>query len=57
MRTYKIIRFYAPDLNKQKEVIKTGLTEEEAKKHCNDKNTHKDGEWFDGYTSEELKDE
>jgi hypothetical protein len=33
------------------EVIKTGLTLEEAQEHCRRDDTHGDG-WFDGYESE-----
>tara|TARA_R100001086_G_C11672132_1_gene213226 strand:- start:234 stop:464 length:231 start_codon:yes stop_codon:yes gene_type:complete len=48
--TYKIIRyqFYG-----EPEVIKQGLTIEEAKEHCNDPST--EGiDWFDGFTKEEI---
>jgi hypothetical protein len=34
------------------EVIETGLTLDEAKHHCNDPITRKDGEWFDFYVAE-----
>ncbi len=48
--TYKIVRFYAPHLGNQKrQVIKTGLTLDEAQEHCNDPKTKKEGEWFDGF--------
>jgi hypothetical protein len=49
METYKIIRFKFKGGNK---VIKTGLTLDEAQKHCNDESTHGKG-WFDGYTKED----
>lgn len=49
--TYKIIRFFSDDLNDPK-IIKTGLTLEEAREHCNRKDTRKAGVWFDGYTKE-----
>jgi hypothetical protein len=52
MQTYKIVRFYAPHLHRESKVIKTGLTLEEAQEHCNDPDTKKEGEWFDGYTAE-----
>jgi hypothetical protein len=52
MPTYKIIRFYAPHLNKEKEVIETGLTLAEAQEHCNDPDTHEKGVYFDGYDEE-----
>ena len=45
--TYKIVRFFADDRPSQ--VIKRGLTLEEAQKHCSDPNTRGEG-WFDGYT-------
>jgi len=48
MPTYSIIRFR---INRDNEVIKTGLTLDEAQEHCNDESTHGDG-WFDGYTEE-----
>lgn len=49
MKTYKILRFH---LNRPTRVIATGLTLEQAKEHCNRKDTRKDGLWFDGYTEE-----
>jgi hypothetical protein len=51
MKTYKIIRFYR-DRNKQSKVIKRGLTLEQAKEHCNNPATEKEGQWFDGFKSE-----
>ena len=48
MLTYKIIRFRFQGDN---EVVKTGLTLEEAQDHCNDPTTQGDG-WFDGYEEE-----
>lgn len=53
MKTYKIIRFYAPHINKDSETMETGLTLEEAKEHCNDPETRKEGEWFDGYNEDD----
>jgi hypothetical protein len=47
-KTYKIVRHRFNDNN---EVVRTGLTLEEAQEHCNDESTHGDG-WFDGYTKE-----
>ena len=64
MKTYKIIRGYFNDYDK--EVIKKGLTLEQARKHCMDpetssrtcvekeglERTAKRGPWFDGYAEE-----
>lgn len=51
--TYRITRKYLdnshPDHN---EVIRTGLTLEEAQEHCNDPSTHEKGVWFDCYYEE-----
>lgn len=47
-KTYKIIRFR---FKGEKEVIKTGLTLEEAQEWCERDDTHGEG-WFDGYTEE-----
>ena len=52
METYRIVRSYAPSLNKRSRVIKRGLTLEEAQQHCRDPKTRKAGEWFDGYDLE-----
>lgn len=51
MDTYKIVRFYAPHLNRNNRVVKTGLTLEQAQAWCKDPSTRKEGQWFDGYTS------
>jgi hypothetical protein len=65
MKTYKIVRFYQ-DESIDNEVIKTGLTLEEAKAHCadpeSDSKTAKSsvavvatarlGAWFDGWREE-----
>ena len=50
--TYKIIRFYK-ERHKSSRVIKRGLTLEQAQAHCQDPSTRKEGEWFDGYESED----
>ena len=50
--SYKIFRSYAPHLNKECRIIKTGLTLKEAQDHCNREDTRKPGEWFDGYAKE-----
>jgi len=46
---YRIIRFYAPHINRRPRTIKTGLTEEQCQAHCSRPDTRKDGVWFDGY--------
>lgn len=56
METYKIVRFNR-DSNIDKEIIKRGLTLEEAQSHCQDEATHEKDDsgnviWFDGYTKE-----
>ena len=51
MKTYKIIRFYR-DRNKYSRVIMRGLTLEQAKIHCQDPSTRKEGALFDGFESE-----
>lgn len=52
MKTYRIVRFYAPHLNRERETVETGLTLEEAQEHCQREDTHESGEWFDGYQEE-----
>ena len=52
METYKIVRHFAPHLDKEKEVIDTGLSLQDAKDHCQDPDTKEEGEWFDGYAEE-----
>lgn len=47
-KTYSIIRF-ARDVGRK--VVKTGLTLDEAREHCNDPATRGEG-WFDGYEEE-----
>lgn len=50
MNDYRIIRFYAPHLNKRPRA--TGVkydTLEEAQAHCKRADTHGE-DWFDGYT-------
>ena len=68
MATYQIIRFFKEEDN---EVIDTGLTLEEAQKHCNDPETSSStgtlgkaqyltaryGAWFDGYTVDDEEDD
>lgn len=52
MNTYKIVRFYAPSIGLNSKIIKTGLTLEEAQKHCQKDDTHQEGVFFDGYEKE-----
>jgi hypothetical protein len=52
MKTYKIIRYYHPDQNKDSEIIKEGLTLTEAQEHCQDDTSREEGVYFDGYTEE-----
>lgn len=50
--TYLVRRFYANDAHPgHREVIKTGLSLEDAQAHCQRDDTHGDG-WFDGYDKE-----
>jgi hypothetical protein len=49
---YKIMRYYYPDQNKPAKEIMSGLTLEEAREHCNNSRTRKEGVYFDGYTEE-----
>jgi hypothetical protein len=51
MTKYKIIRFFR-DEDKPSKIIEEGLTLEEAQAHCRDEDTHKEGEFFDGYEEE-----
>jgi len=56
--TYSVIRFYADD--RQRRVVKSGLTLAEAQTHCQDPETSsrttttddESGVWFDGYEHE-----
>lgn len=48
MTTYKIIRFV---FDGDSEIVKTGLSLEEAQEWCHREDTHGDG-WFDGYEEE-----
>jgi hypothetical protein len=47
--TYMIIRFRFDGDN---EVVRRGLTLDEAQTHCRDESTHGEG-WFDGYEQED----
>lgn len=48
---FEIRRFYQ-DIQKDYEVIKRGLTRQQAIEHCEDPSTRKEGEWFDGWETE-----
>jgi hypothetical protein len=50
--TYKIVRSYAPHLDRKDRIIQKGLTLEQAQSHCRNPETRKAGEWFDGYNAE-----
>ncbi len=49
--TYRIVRFFQ-ERHKERQVIHTGLTLEEAQEHCNHPHTRGPG-WFDGYEKED----
>lgn len=46
---YEIVRYYSPHLERASEVQETGLTLEEVQAHCDNPETKKNGEWFDGW--------
>lgn len=48
--TYSIVRHFQ-DIDKDREIIETGLSLEDAQAHCQREDTHGEG-WFDGYTAE-----
>lgn len=55
MQMYKIVRYYAPAVNgssRPNRTIKTELTLEQAKAHCNNPKTRRAGVYFDGYTKQ-----
>ena len=52
MPTYKIVRFFHPSQERSNKTVKRGLTLEQARAHCTDPSTRKDGVYFDGYTEE-----
>jgi hypothetical protein len=49
-KSYKIVRFYQEGTVRSR-TIQTGLSLEDAQKHCQREDTHGEG-WFDGYTEE-----
>lgn len=52
--TYKIVRYYRDSGHADhQKVIETGLTREEAKKHCSDPDSKEEGVWFDGFVKED----
>ena len=51
MATYEIIRCYKDD-KKPIEIIKSGVTLEEAKGYCNNSETRKEGKYFDAWREE-----
>jgi hypothetical protein len=48
---YMIIRYYRESARRKK-VINTCLTIEQAREHCSDPATRKEGVYFDGYTEQ-----
>lgn len=50
-RKYRIVRMYAPHLNRRRRALPDAdnLTEAEAQAHCHRADTRREGEWFDGY--------
>jgi len=50
MATYKVVRYFRA--NRKPRTIKSGLTLEQAQKHCRNPKTEKKGVYFDGYTKE-----
>ncbi len=53
--TYKIVRFYAA--RRPSEVVRTGLSLDEARAHCSRDDTRQPGVWFDGYEEEDPSEE
>ena len=49
--TYKIVRIYFA--SGRRKIIETGLTLQEAQKHCSDPTTSKSKVWFDAYYPEQ----
>ncbi len=52
MERYKIVRFYSSSANKPRRTIKTGVTLEEARAHCNNPRTRKEGVYFEGFVKQ-----
>ena len=54
-KTYQIIRCYYtknPNIFKTCDTIRSGVTLEQAKEHCNDPSTSVEGEYFDAFIEE-----
>lgn len=49
---YKIVRYYAPHLNKRNYTVATHKTLDEAQAHCNREDTRKEGVYFEGYAEQ-----
>lgn len=54
MKTYSIMRLYHPIYNLDPEIIKKGLTLEEAQKHCKQDRNDPKNKFFDVYADEEA---
>lgn len=54
IKTYKIVRFFSTP-GKKHRVRKTGLSIDEAIKHCSQEDTRKEGIYFDGYVVEKRE--
>ena len=52
-KLYNIVRFYRADGRPQK-VVKRNLTLDEARAHCCNPSTMKEGVWFDGFESQQA---
>jgi len=49
MQNYNIVRFYRNRKNRNREIIRRGVTLEQAREWCSRDDTRKADEWFDGY--------
>jgi len=47
--TYRVVRFFK---NGCRQLVKTGLTREQAQAHCQHPATAEKGKWFDGFEKE-----
>lgn len=48
-RCFRIVRFFAPGVNRRPRTVKSNVTEAEAQAHCGRSDTRKNGVYFDGY--------